>query len=273
MAAERPAAPAPRARSKNEHHRVDTADARPRARARVRVFSRRHHLPRSHLHLGRRAVHDGGPAADRARDERGVQRVYAGLFTVRSALGMARRRQRAAPRADANCVVVVGLHHADRGRAGLSFAGGDPLPVRRGRSGRVPEHGAQSVALVPAQRTRPRQWRHAARLARRRHDLGAAGTAGDFPVGLARIVCDLRPHRRGVGRRLARVVSRSARGASVDFCGRSGVDPAGRADVARATSRRRGARSSVREISTPFARCILRSGTACISTSPGCPRI
>ncbi len=171
--------------------------------------------------------------SDRARDERGVQRVHAGVFAVRGALGMARRRQGAAPRADADRAVVVGLHHADRGRAGLSIAGRDPLPVRRGRGGRVSEHGAQLVALVPAPRARPRQRRHAARLARRRHDLGAAGTARDLAVGLAR-------HRSCIFG-LTGVVWAAAWRAwyrdrpedhPVDLSGGSGVDPAGRPGVA-----------------------------------------
>ncbi len=92
-------------------------------------------------------------------------------------------------------------------------------------------------------------------------------------VGLARLVRDLRPHRRGVGRGLARVVSRSAGGPSRDLSRGSGVDPAGRPGVAPPHRRRRGGRCSAREISTPFARCISRSATGCISTSPGCPRI
>ena len=62
------------------------AGARSRARPWLRLSARRHHLPRSRLHLGGRALHHGRPGPQRPSDERGVQRVHAlySLFEIPS---------------------------------------------------------------------------------------------------------------------------------------------------------------------------------------------
>ena len=96
---------------------------------------------------------------------------------------MAGRRHRSAPRADAHRAVVVGVHHAHRGGAGLPVAGRHPVPVRRRRGGRVSERGAELLAVVPGARARHGQRRAVLRLAARRHDHRADRARCSFSGG------------------------------------------------------------------------------------------
>ena len=139
---------------------------------------------------------------------------YRRLRPVRDSHRLVGRPGRHAEGPDANRVLVVRVHRADRLRVQLFIAGGDSVSVRRRRSRRVAERRADVFAVVPAAGAR-----HGAghvlhgRAPLRRIDADAGDGAARVH-GLAVVVRPVRVDRLRLGVGLVSVVSRFAGGAS-----------------------------------------------------------
>ena len=206
-----------------------------------------------------------------------VQRVHARLLAVRDPVGLARRRHRSPPRADAHRAVVVGVHDADRRGRGVSIAHRHAVPVRRRRGRRVPEHVARALPVVSRSASAGRPTACMFFGSRVGGMLSVPDRAAAHrPLGMAAELRDRSARSVWCGRRrgspgtaIARPSTRRSRRASSRGLNRTGVARAGRAG-GRTLEHAVASAAARAGICTRSARCTSPTGTACTSTSRGC---
>ncbi len=148
----RGACPAGDQTTKGEHD----PDPCPFHRAPLHPRAGGHHLSRPRRDFLGCAGHPQRARTEPDSDGVGVQRLHVRIRRIRDPERLAGRRHRSTQGAHAHRAVVVGVHHAHRRGVELRLAAGGPLPVRRRRGRRVPQHLPKFRELVPGRRTRQR---------------------------------------------------------------------------------------------------------------------
>src|SRR6266446_4469585 len=192
---------------------------RPVYPAPVRVFPLRRDLSGPGVYRVRRIIHQRGSPPHGGGNGLGIQRFHTGLRDFRDSERVAWRHDWPQESADANCLMVVGIHHGHRNCMELRFPADFSVPVRGRRSRRIPQHLTKLLAMVPRQRTGPRPRNHLYGNSTGRRPRAAAGGGTDRYGRMARKFLDFRLYRVLLGVRLVEVVPRRSRQASLGGSG------------------------------------------------------